>query len=333
MSLRWQLRWAVGKVRIHKTVCTLLATALGDEVRARGLVRLPQWLAHLPARARGAHYQRTVQNLELFDLPPKDIEACACRHIAIEWQKGIHQQRYPLQHPALLRTWIRSVAWVDPENHWQRLPHSPYLLVLLHTGEYWMAVARLVERYVAPTRFVIPIWNYRDPFTYGALMSLEGLGHKVEILDSNSPATALCIARRIRQGHQVIIFSDIPVSLNTSRAGEPVDGTLFGRAAQFVKGPMFLASRLGCPVLLAGHRVQLGSHGQLHAIAHIAHGEVQDMLAYWSKAMERFIRQAPEHWFYLSQMEAFYQRQPDSAQRRSNIPAALTKHTHRRVAP
>lgn len=299
----------------------------------RGLEQLPRWLSCLPRCARGAQYLRTTQNLELFEIPPSDIESCACRHMAIEWQKGIHQQCYPLRNPVLLRAWIRAITWCDPADHWRQLGTKPHLLVLLHTGEYWMAVAKLVERYPAPTHFVIPIWNYQAAFVRNALSSLEGLGHKVEILDSNAPGTALCIARRIRQRRQVIIFSDLPVSLNASRSGEPVDGMLLGRAAQFVKGPMFLASRFGCDVLLAGHRVSLGSHGELHVIAHIAACSAQAMQAHWSKAFEGFIRQAPEHWFYLSQVEAFFQQQQRSAQQRPSLPTALRRIAQRQVGP
>ncbi len=333
MSPRWWLRWAVFKAQVRDTTCAMLAMVCANSSLRHGLEQLPRLLSHLPRCARGTQYLRTTQNLELFDLSPTDIESCACRHMAIEWQKGIYQRRYPLRDPSLLRAWIRSITWCDPADHWRQVSDTPHLLVLLHTGEYWMAVARLVERYPAPTHFVIPIWNYQASFVRNALNSLEGLGHTVEVLDSNAPGTALCIARRLRQRRQVIIFSDLPVSLNASRSGEPIDGMLFGRAAQFVKGPMVLASRFGCDVLLAGHRVSLGHPGELHVIAHIACCCAQVMQAHWSKAFEDFIRQAPEHWFYLPHLEAFFQRQQRSTRHRPSLPAALRGVAQRGVSP
>ncbi len=186
-----------------------------------------------------------------------------------------------------------------------------------------MAVACVVERTSAPTRFIIPIWNFKDeiytlslhnalpiwnfkdPFTHGSLKNLEGLGHVVEVLDSNDPRSALAIARGVKRGDQVIIFCDLPVSLDGIQFGEPMSGRFFGRDAQFVKGPLFLASKLGCDLLLVGHRIRLGEVGELRVIERVFRGPIEQMRAHWLKALEGFILEAPQDWLYLPRMEAF----------------------------
>jgi len=40
-------------------------------------------------------------------------------------------------------------------------------------------------------------------------------------------------------------------------------------------------------------------------------------------ALERFIRQSPENWFYLSRMEAYFHRQRSAADMPIKIPNAL----------
>lgn len=327
---RWPMRiwlcWLGWRIRLREALLRSAAGCLGRWGVRLGLPAVPRLLRRLPAAWRGPAYRRCLQNLALFGLEPDECRERARRYSAIRLQCALVERLYPCHRPARLRAWIRSIAWVDPRGLWAR--GAPFL-VLAHTGEYWMAVACLVERHVEATRFVIPIWNFNDELTRSSLKSLEAFGHQVDILDSQAPGTALALARAIRRGARVIIFADLPVSLGGLRTGEPTAGQLLGRTAQFVKGPMFLAAKLGCDVLLAGHRVQLGGPGQLHLIDRIASAPAAQMQATWARAIERFLLESPEDWFYLPRMEAFFQRQKSPLEKAGGLPADLFRRGNR----
>ncbi|AMB84111.1 hypothetical protein AWM79_01835 [Pseudomonas agarici] len=323
---RW-LFWALLKARLRRHGLIVLAQLFRVNALRGVLARVPVVLMRLPRRWRGVGYSRSYQNLQLFDLCAERCRILACQHSAIQLQRGLYQHLYQSHKPAHLRAWIRSIAWSDPGDHWQRSLRRRTIIALPHCGEYWMAVAGVVERRTSPTRFIIPIWNFRDPFTHGSIKHLEGLGHVIEVLDSNDPRTALAIARGVKRGDQVIIFCDLPVSLGGTRFGEPMAGRFFGRDAQFVKGPLFLASKLGCDLLLVGHRVRLGQRGELRVLERIAHGPLDQMLPRWAEALEGFLREAPQNWLYLPEMEAFYQRQASSSeQRQTDLSTAIRRH-------
>jgi len=273
----------------------------------RVFIGLPRVLRHLPAGWRGRDYSLCRQNLTALGYESTLANKLSCRFGALQWQRALHEQLYPRQRPFDLRAWIADVPWVDP----QRLAQieRPTLYLLTHTGEYWMAVASLMARHVRPTRFVIPIWNFADPFTRHSLQQLEGLGHWVDVLDVAEPGTALSMARALKRGDSVLLFCDLPVSLGAVRFGEPLPGRLFHRPAQFVKGPLFLASKLGCDALLLGHQAQLGGKGRVQVLERITAAPLPVMQAQWMAALDGFLAAAPEQWLYLPRLEAFYHRQ------------------------
>lgn len=278
---------------------------------------LPAVLRYLPATWRGRDYSLCRQNLAALGYEPALAKALSCRYGVLQWQRAVHEQRYPRQQPQALRAWIAGMPWVDSQRCADT--ERPTLYLLAHTGEYWMAVASLIARQRQPARFVIPIWNFTDPFTRHSLQQLEGLGHRVDVLDVADPLTAMSLARAVKRGDQVILFCDLPVSLGALRFGEPLPGLLFHRPAQFVKGPLFLASRLGCDALLIGHQAELGSRGRVEVLERIASAELATMQAQWMQALERFLGAAPEQWFYLPRLEAFYHRQRSTAEQRQPV--------------
>lgn len=279
---------------------------------------LPALLKRLPPCWRGRDYSLCRQNLTTLGYESGLAKALSCRFSALQWQRALHERLYPTPQPFRLRAWIAKIPWVDPQR-WAEAEGST-LYLLTHTGEYWMAVASLMARHTRPTRFVIPIWNFDDPFTRRSLQQLEGLGHWVDVLDVAEPNTALVMARALKRGDRVILFCDLPVSLGALRFGEPLPGALFHRPAQFVKGPLFLASRLGCDALLIGHQAVLGGKGRVEVLERIEAAPLPVMQAQWMAALDRFLAAAPEQWLYLPRLEAFYHRQRSTAeQRRSAI--------------
>jgi hypothetical protein len=273
-------------------------------------VRLPRLLRGLPASWRGRDYSLCQQNLTALGFEPALATAMSCRFSALQWQRAVNERRYPREATAL-RRWIKGVTWRDPYAAVD--PGSPSLYLLTHTGEYWMAVASLMARHSQPTRFVIPIWNFADPFTRQALRALEGLGHRVDVLDVAAPTTALAMARALKQGDRVMLFCDLPVSLGAVRFGEPLPGRLFDRPAQFVRGPLFLAAKMGYPAVLIGHRACLGGKGEVQVLEHLPVAPLAVMQVRWMQGLERHLSAAPEQWLYLPRLEAFYHQQRNTA--------------------
>lgn len=280
-------------------------------------VSMPAVLGRLPTCWRGKDYSLCRQNLAALGYEADLADSLSCRYGVLQWQRSVHEQRYPRRRPQALRAWIDAIPWVDPLR-WIET-QRPTLYLLVHTGEYWMAVASLIARHPQPTRFVIPIWNFSCRFTRTSLQQLEGMGHRVDVLDVADPLTAMSLARAVKRGDRVILFCDLPVSLGAMRFGEPLSGELFHRPAQFVKGPLFLASKLGCDALLIGHQAELGGKGRVEVLERIPSGELATMQAQWMPALERFLAAAPEQWLYLPRLEAFHHRQRSAAESRQRV--------------
>lgn len=306
----WLLRMGV-KAHLANGVTRGLA-CVASVLPLGGMFRLLP--AALPPGWRGSDYSLCRQNLVALGYEPPLAEALACRHGVLQWQRAVHERLYPRRRPEALRAWVKSIPWVDPHGH--AVSSRPTLYLLAHTGEYWMAVVSLMARETVPTRFVIPIWNFADAYTQASLRELEGLGHRVEVLDVAHPATALAMARALKRGERVILFCDLPVSLGAIRFGEPLAGRLFHRPAQFVKGPLFLAAKLGCDALLIGHQAVLGGKGEVRVLARIPAAPLDVMQGPWMAALEEFLAAAPEQWLYLPRLEAFYHRQRSAAEQR-----------------
>ncbi|MFJ4154248.1 hypothetical protein ACIPZF_05495 [Pseudomonas sp. NPDC089752] len=275
---------------------------------------LPALLQRLPAAWRGKDYSLCRQNLEALGYARPQAQALACRYGVLQLQRAVHERLYPRRQPQALRAWVNGIPEVDPLG-WPAASR-PALYLLLHTGEYWMAVTSVMAREASPTRFVIPIWNFADAYTQASLRQLEGLGHRVEVLDAAHPTTALTMARALKRGERVILFCDLPVSMGALRFGEPLPGRLFERCAQFVKGPLFLAAKLQCDALMVGHRAQLGGRGQVRILTRVRAAPLAIMQRQWMAALERFIGAAPEQWLYLPRLEAYYQRQRSAGEQR-----------------
>ncbi|MFK0313066.1 hypothetical protein ACIQUF_17780 [Pseudomonas sp. NPDC090233] len=314
----WHMRYWLIRMSARDSLARGLARCLAWISRllpVGGLFRaLPALQQRLPAAWRGKDYSLCRQNLEALGYARPQARALACRYGALQLQRAVHERLYPRSQPQALRAWVNSIPEVDPQG-WP--PGSrPALYMLLHTGEYWMAVASVMAREAAPTRFVIPIWNFADAFTQASLRQLEGLGHRVEVLDAAHPTTALTMARALKRGARVILFCDLPVGLGALRFGEPLPGRLFNRSAQFVKGPLFLAAKLKCDALLVGHRAVLGGKGEVRILTRVRAAPLEVMQKGWMAALERFIGAAPEQWLYLPRLEAFYHRQRATAEQR-----------------
>lgn len=284
---------------------------------------IPGVLAYLPQGWRGSDYGLCRQNLALFDYDDAQCDYVARCHAAVQLQRQVNKYLYEIHEPVPLRNRIRSVTWVDPKDLFQRSLEEPCLVLLTHTGEYWMAVAKIVERAQVATHFIIPILAFADEQTVRSMKALEAFGHTVEVRDVNDPKVALAIIRGARQGKRIVIFYDLPVSIGAARFGAPVAGRFLRRDAQFVKGPLFLASKLQFSVLLAGHRVVLGQASEFHLFDWVEAGSLEQMTESCLVALERFIRQSPENWFYLNRMEAFFHRQRPEGEKPIKLPRAL----------
>jgi lauroyl/myristoyl acyltransferase len=326
-NLNWLWRVRMVRLRVKSWVAEWIIKSIAPLFRwapMQGLYRtLPRVLGWLPPGWRGSGYSLCRQNLALFDYDPMQCDDAARRYMAIQLQRQINKYLYEIHAPAQLRERLDNILWVDPQALFQRSQEQPCLVLLTHTGEHWMAVAKIVAHTQVATHFIIPILAFADEMTVRSMKSLEAFGHTVEVRDVNDPKVALAIIRGARQGKRIVIFYDLPVSIGATYFGAPVSGRFLARDAQFVKGPLFLASKLQFNVLLAGHRVIPGQASEFHLFDWVEAGDLEAMSQRCMVALERFIRQSPENWFYLSRMEAYFHRQRSAADMPIKIPNAL----------
>lgn len=321
--LRFWLQHMFLKKRISERIIKIIAPLFRLAIAKKILRYIPTILRFIPNIFRGRDYNLCRQNLALLG---KDDAACdllARQYIAIDLQRRINQHLYDITKPKRMQARIDSLVWRDPQALFPRSFNEPTLILFTHTGEYWVAVAGVMIRTKEPSHFIIPALAQKGDLTYESIMSLALFGHTVEVVDINDPVVALTMARGIRKGKRVMIFCDMPVSFGDIRFGEPVTGTFFGRQSQFVKGPLFLASKMKCNILLLGHRAQLGETGEFHAFGWIDKGNVEEMSLQLWQALERFISESPENWFYLPRMEAFFHFQVATNKMANTIPLAL----------
>ncbi len=281
------------------------------------LPRVPGIIGRLPAGWRPRSYSLALQNLPILGIDEEHCHARACRFVAMNLVRTISFFSFETHDVRRARARARRVKWMDPDGMWDTLQSRPAMIVVPHTGDYRLAVGCIAERMQAPTSFLIPVLGGEQNPAHAAIKSLENFGHAVEVADSNDPRLAMKVARALRKGVQVIMFGDLPPNYGATHFGEAMPCRFFGRHAQLVRGVVFLASRAGHDILLAGHRIELGGDGALHVLGRIQAGDEMAMRDTFVSLLCGFLSREPENWLYLSIMEAYFHRQiaSSSAQR------------------
>lgn len=310
-----RLRLWLVRIRLKQRAWQLTCLALAQLFRRRAarpaLRLLPALLARLPSAWRGGDYQRSRQNLALWRRPDATHDATACHYWALHLLRMAKMHVYAATDTAQRLDWTQGVRWEDPCNYYQRSLEQPTFIYLTHSGEYWLAIGSIVARAQEPTHFIIPMLT-KVQFSEHSRKLLEDLavkGHTIEVIDTHAPGTPMKIARSRRHGKRVIMFADLPAHSGGITYGAPQEARFLQRRATFVKGPLFLASKLQCNALLIGHRSELDAEGTLHVFGWIEAGSCEAMHAAYIEALEGFLREAPEHWHFLPTMEVFFQRQ------------------------
>lgn len=321
--LRFWLRHMFFKRKISGWIIKIIAPFFRLSIGKKILKHMPAILRCLPKIFLGRDYNLCRQNLTLFNHSDAACDLLARRYIAIDLQRRINQHLYDTSNPKRMQAIIDSLNWKDPHALLARAFEAPTLILFTHTGEYWVAVASVLIRTKEPSHFIIPALAKKGDLTYESIMCLTVFGHTIEILDIKDPISALTMARGIRKGKRIMIFCDMPVSFGDIRFGEPISGTFLGRQSQFVKGPVFLASKMKCNILLVGHRTQLGEAGEFHTLGWIDAGNIEVMNQQLWQMLAKFISESPENWFYLPRMEAFFHFQVATHAMVSTLPPTL----------
>ncbi|MGG2099460.1 hypothetical protein [Stenotrophomonas sp. NRRL B-14846] len=265
---------------------------------------LAQWgLRGLPTL--GSTRSRAAEcHLQALGATPAAARAEAARHVALELLRNARFRRYEIRDPSAWRQRIHAMTVSDPQQLW-RASSPARMIALLHTGEYRLAVARVVELHDRPTRFLVPaLCTEGDPM-HRALKSLEQFGHSIEVVHPATPNLALTMLRRLRSGTTVIAFIDMPAAIGQQRFADPVRCRLLGRDAHMALAPLQLAATAGSPVLLAGALMEPDSGGQLTLLHHAEDlkqpGSTQALL----DAASAHIQSDPANWFLLDRLDSY----------------------------
>ncbi|HEV7272156.1 hypothetical protein [Pseudoxanthomonas sp.] len=301
-----------------------LVRALGalDERTPLDVARLASAIAALPAAARGGHYRSCIANLGLLGIRDEAAERGATRHVATALLRDARFLQYEQDQPAALLRRARRPAWHAADGVCEGIHGRPPLIGVVHTGEYRLTVAHLIERYGKGRQVFVPVVDGISERVHRSLKSLEHLGYRVDVSELKDPTLALTVMRRLRNGQLVIGFVDLPSAIGRIRFGEPRACGIFGRQAQLAGGLVALAHRAKADCMLVGHRMDTGPVGAFHAFARIAHGGEECMQQAIAEAVTGFVDDAPHEWHYLPFLEAYFHRQLSSgALRKAGVPA------------
>lgn len=252
----------------------------------------------------GARYRAAYRHLQELNVHPAELRAEAARHVVLERLRNARFRRYEINTPSAWRRRIRSMAVHDPHRLWQ-VDVAPRTIALLHTGEYRLAIARVIEAHPRPTRFIVPaLCTEGDPM-HRALKCLEQFGHSVEIVHPATPNLAPTLLGRMHGGATAVAFIDMPAAVGQQRFSDPVRCRFLGCDALMALTPLQLAAAVGCPVLLAGARMDAQNGGQLNVLHHAADlrqpGSIQALLM----AASTHIQADPADWFLLDRLSSY----------------------------
>jgi hypothetical protein len=258
-------------------------------------------------RLYGSGYRLARQNLALWGFDDEECHQRARRYVIIHWLRLARRSIYAHAPINKKKYTLRTLCTVDPQGLLMRYRTHPAMVVLLHTGDYWIAVAGVLNLLDAPTHFVLPRIQDTDFLQLAALKCLtDNAHHTLEIVDTKCTHAALSLARMLRKRQRVIIFADLPAQLGHDRYGISTPGLLAGRPANFVKGPAWLAALTRTDILLAAHTIMPGAPDQFHALAWLEADHADVMQDALTKRIDAFIASTPENWFFLTHMETFF---------------------------
>ncbi|MDV9043872.1 hypothetical protein [Stenotrophomonas sp. RAC2] len=305
MSQAWIARKAVGQVsgQLLRHLLVMAAAPLPGRLDAP-IMRAAMCSQVVGGPLRQSRYAAAFCHLQALGLDRADAIEQAALHVAIELLRDVRFRRYEIQHLAQWRRRIHAMEWNDPEGWWSSMADCGGLIALLHTGEYRLAVARVIEAHPRPTHVLVPALCQKGDTMYRALKSLEAFGHRVDVVHPSAPHLATTLFRHLRRGGTAVVFVDLPAAIGPQRFGDPVRCQFLGRDALLALAPLQLANKAGCPVLLAASWIGRRGSGHLELLHYSQSPTAPDGIQALLKTASDFISQDPANWFLLDRLDS-----------------------------
>lgn len=305
MSQAWIARQAMGHIsgQLLRHLLVMAAAPLPGRWDAP-LTRAAMRSQAIGWPLRQSRYAAALCHLQALGLDHADAMEQAALHVAIELLRDVRFRRYEIRRPAQWRRRIHDMQWNDPHHYWQEMAGSGGLIALLHTGEYRLAVARVIEAHPQPAHVLVPALCREGDAMFQALKSLEAFGHRVDVVHPSEPHLATTMFRHLRRGGTAVAFVDLPAAIGPQRFGDPVHCQFLGRDAHLALAPLQLAAKAGCPVLVAASWIGHRGSGHLELLHHVQSLAAPDAVQALLQVASDFIWQDPANWFLLDRLDS-----------------------------
>jgi lauroyl/myristoyl acyltransferase len=311
MSQAWIARQAMGHIsgQLLRHLLVMAAAPLPGRWDAP-LMRAAMGSQAIGWPLRQSRYAAALCHLQALGLDHADAIEQAALHVAIELLRDVRFRRYEIRRPAQWRRRIHDMQWNDPHHYWQEMAASGGLIALLHTGEYRLAVARVIEAHPQPAHVLVPALCREGDAMFQALKSLEAFGHRVDVVHPGEPGLATALFRHLRRGCTAVAFIDLPAAIGPQRFGDPVRCRFLGRDARLALAPLQLAAKAGCPVLLAASWISRHGTGHLELLHRAGSLTTPDAVQAVLQSASDFITHDPSNWFLLDRLDNYLHARP-----------------------
>ncbi|WP_210455731.1 hypothetical protein [Vibrio crassostreae] len=224
-------------------------------------------------------------------------------------QRDIYNYWYKISDESMLTQQIDAFELIDKESKITDSLHDDVsLIAVLHVGNYWETVAKVVKLSKGNVKFIIPILSLDHEQTKCSVLSLKMFCEDLVVVDiSESISSTKKIAKYIKRGYKLIIFPDLPPSIGAIYFGTPGYGMFFNKNASIASGALKLAKLFKLDMVYV---TSIPSENESNKVSYIETISYKDISVTTNfQVMEYIIRKHPEHWAYLDRAENYFQHQ------------------------
>jgi len=224
-------------------------------------------------------------------------------------QRDIYSYWYRISNEKILSKQIDSLNLIDKDLRViNALDNNVSAIAVLHVGNYWETVAKIVKLSQGNGKFIIPILSLNDRQTKRSILSLKVFCEDLVVIDiSERVSSTKKMAKFIKKGYKLVIFPDLPPSIGAIYFGTPGYGMFFNKRASIASGALELAKLFKLELV---YLTSLPSDKEDNKVVYVETISCKDISVTKNfEVIESVVKKNPEHWAYLDRAENYFQHQ------------------------
>lgn len=260
-------------------------------------------------RYRRSDIKGIEDNLINLGFPKRVSSFLSIKESKSKLQRDIYSYWYRISNEKILSKQIESLVLIDRDSKIiNSLNNNTSAIAVLHVGNYWETVAKVVKLSQGNGKFIIPILSLNDKKTKRSILSLKIFCKDLVVIDISERASSTKqMAKFIKKGYKLIIFPDLPPSIGAVYFGTPGYGIFFNKKASIASGALNLAKLFKLDLV---YLTSLPSEKENNKVIYVETISCKDISVTKNfEVIESVVKENPEHWAYLDRAENYFQHQ------------------------